>query len=363
MARLLPRKSLFLCSLVAVLGLLLSACGDAPDQTAEPTSTPGATDAAEETTEPMETVKVTLAHTPSLLNLPIYVADESGAFAEQGIEVEFVLVGGGAEIVAALLSDSVNFALKSLDSVATLQEQGQMTSSVVGSMSQSTQSLVMSTELEDELTPGDLSGLKGKKLGITQPGSGTDRGLRALLIAGGLDPEVDVALVSTRGVSESLPALASGSIDGFFMPEPAPATAIQQGIGYRFVDLRESGPPEIRVLAMTGVLAKDDYIEANTDVVERFVRAVVQAESALAADPALAIPAVHEHISAEMDADLIAAIMETDYPFYIPELSEESVQTLLQSLEDSDAIPDASAITYEDMVATQFQDIWDEYEG
>src|SRR5690349_11814020 len=92
--------------LLALLGLLLQACGSPPSAATPPASTVPAS--AVPATETKATVKVAML--PFISFAPFYIAQEEGFFAEQGLNVELVNITLQQDVVPALASGQVDVA-------------------------------------------------------------------------------------------------------------------------------------------------------------------------------------------------------------------------------------------------------------
>jgi NitT/TauT family transport system substrate-binding protein len=332
------------------MSLAVCVCTPADAQTTSPAPVP-----------PAPSRKVLFSHIPSLIYLPAYVAVTTGEFAREGLTVDFIQSAGGSEAMAALLSGSVQFTVRNLDVVATLREQGQVLKAVVGLESQPTQSLVLSTRLKGKVpenvdTAVKIQAVKGLKLGISTPGSGTDVGLRALLSYYKLDPNKDVTIIAARGATETIAALVQGSLDGFFWPEPVPSQAVMQGNGFKYIDYRVEGPAELREVAYSVVVTTQKTIDADPELVSRTVRAVARAARTLSKDPGVAVPAAQKFIDSKLPEQLIRDVVKADANFYVSDIPERNVQGMIKGLVSSGAIK--NSYKYEDLVATQFKTFW-----
>src|SRR6478752_6395419 len=87
------------------------------------------------------------------------------------------------------------------------------------------------------------------------------------------------------------------------------------------------------------------------------VRAIVKTQQALKDDVTLATK-VGEKWFPELEASLIAQVVERDLPFYDASISREFVDGMLNFQRNMDLIPVDAEITYEDVVATQFAELW-----
>ena len=113
--------------------------------------------------------------------------------------------------------------------------------------------------------------LRGKKIGFTA-GTGSEVYTATLLKAAGLTP-ADVTLVNLRP-QEMLPAMAAGSIDAFDTWEPHIANA-RKTLGESAVLLDTKG-----LYSETfNIVVTRPYLDANGPLVDKFLRALVDAEA------------------------------------------------------------------------------------
>lgn len=73
-----------------------------------------------------------------------------------------------------------------------------------------------------------LADLRGKRLAIDRPGSGTALEARALLAAAGLDAAA--LTIVEQGPTDALPMMAAGELDGFVMVAGWPAPAVEEAV-------------------------------------------------------------------------------------------------------------------------------------
>lgn len=92
-----------------------------------------------------------------------------------------------------------------------------------------------------------VADLKGKRVSVGSAGSSTEEIADRILIAGGLDPKVDVGR-DNLSVSESTGALSDGKIEAFFWIGGLPTAAVK--------DLAASGQPAIKFISTAAEQAK-----------------------------------------------------------------------------------------------------------
>ena len=145
--------------------------------------------------------------------------------------------------------------------------------------------------------------LRGKKIGFTA-GTGSEVYTATLLKAAGLTA-ADVTLVNLRP-QEMLPAMAAGSIDAFDTWEPHISNA-RKTLGEGAVLLDTKG-----LYSETfNIVVTRPYLEANGPLLDKFLRALVDAEAWLRSNPDEAITTIAEAVG--MKRDELAAI----WPDYV----------------------------------------------
>ena len=128
-----------MAAVLAVLVLATAACGDDDDGDTAATSTTDSasvTTAAEgdtDCTPASPPVEVRQAATFSLLGLPLFVANDQGFFADNGIELSVIEATGGPAAASALLAGDADVMINAPDSVLLAHEQGQPLKIIAGS--------------------------------------------------------------------------------------------------------------------------------------------------------------------------------------------------------------------------------------
>jgi NitT/TauT family transport system substrate-binding protein len=208
---------------------------------------------------------------------------------------------------------------------------------------------------------GDINAVKGLRLTAAE---GPDLALRQLLIAAKIDPDRDVEIVELPGAKArdvsfgvfAANALERGQIDGFWANAMGAETAVSRGIGKILVDVRRGDDPaDARHFTFAGLATTVAFIEREPERVAAAVRAIVKTQKALREGPSLAAEVGRRRFPKEA-AELIAAVIERDLPFYEPAIYEEAVAGLnrfAQAIGHLDA-----PVPYDQVVAIRFRDLW-----
>ena len=209
---------------------------------------------------------------------------------------------------------------------------------------------------------GDVSAIKGLRIGAAP---GVDLGLRRLLAAAGIDPERDgvqigpVPGANQPGVSfgvTAAKALEAGQLDGFWANAMGAETAVRRGIGTIILDVRRGDEPAAaRYYTFPALVTTERTIERDPEAVAAAVRAIVQTQRALKDNPERATE-VGKRLFPPAEADMIAAVVARDLPFYDAVISAEIVSRLNQFAQDMGLL--TGPVPYEQVVATRFRSLW-----
>jgi ABC-type nitrate/sulfonate/bicarbonate transport system substrate-binding protein len=208
---------------------------------------------------------------------------------------------------------------------------------------------------------GDLAAVKGLRIGAAP---GPVDGLRRMLADAGIDPERDLKIgpvpgTAGAGVSfgvAAAKALEEGKLDGFWANGMGAEVALLAGTGTLVLDARRGdGPAGACDYTFPALVTTQTMIDGQPEVVAASVRALVQAQRLLAEDPARAA-AVGQKLFPPAEAGLIAELIRRDTPFYDPAISRASVDALNAFSRDMGILSVEAA--YADVVATQFQALW-----
>lgn len=169
-----------------------------------------------------------VAVTSAAENAPFFAAVERGLFAKAGLDVKVDVMPSGVEISNALASGTVDVGLFGTFPFLTAVARGvpvMLIGHTWNNALNNPQSEVLSViaRADSGIPAGDLTKLKGKKIGVTR-GAGGEPYIVGLLKQVGLNPE-DVTLVNTAPSSMAT-ALANKDADAIASWEPWPSAAL-----------------------------------------------------------------------------------------------------------------------------------------
>jgi NitT/TauT family transport system substrate-binding protein len=197
---------------------------------------------------------------------PLWTGYEEGYFKQVGLDLTLTNIASTSRAVDALLAGQAQFTNTDPATMLEADIAGADLRLIVGMENR----LVFSVMTQPSITsPQDL---KGKRLGITIPGSSTYTAARQALKIWGLQPDTDVALVPLQQVPAILAGLQSNQIDAGVVSPPTSFQA--QDAGFKvLIDLAKDGPNYPSV----GVSARESLVQSNPELVRRFVRGYAMA--------------------------------------------------------------------------------------
>ena len=226
-----------------------------------------------------EKAKVTLGvgGKPLLYYLPLTIAERKGFFKEEGLTVDINDFGGGAKSLQALIGGSVDVVTGAYEHTIRMQAKGQAIQAVceLGRFP----AIVIAVKKEKAGEIKSAADFKGRKIGVTAPGSSTAIAAQYAMVKAGLKP-TDAAFIGIGGGAGSIAAMQKGEIDVISHLEPVIAKLEQDDAIKILIDTRT----EAGTKALFGgsnpaacVYLKNDFIAANPNTTQRIVNAHLKA--------------------------------------------------------------------------------------
>jgi NitT/TauT family transport system substrate-binding protein len=300
--------------------------------------------------------------TPDLVTnsyFPALAAEELGVYREEGLDAHVELLPS-LDAVNALRDGVVDFVAGGAHTMLLAFPRWQGAKLVV-TLSQGTPWLLV-VRADLPARRGDVGAVKGLRIGAAP---GPDRAFLRLLAEVGVDPARDnVSIGPVPGALEpgasfgvvAAEALERRRIDGFWANALGSETAVRRGVGKVIADVRRGdGPPAAGRYTFAALATTDALIAREPERVAAAVRAIVRTQHLLRKDPARATEVGRRRFPAAA-AEIIAAIVERDRPFYDPVVSEDAVTAMhgfAQAIGLLDTVP-----AYDEVVATRFRGLW-----
>lgn len=198
--------------------------------------------------------------------LPLWATEDAGFFKKYKLPVELISMRSSGLCIPAHLAGEIDICQGGTIPVIAANLQGHRELILFGSLNKKAAYLVYS---RPAIT--NVSGLRGKRFGVTRFGGALDFASRYLLKQAGLDPNRDLTMIQIGSEPDIVAALAVGSIDaGTLVP---PSNLKVKELGFReladFTDIKGSFPGN-------GLSAKRQFLIDNGGKMEGFIKALIE---------------------------------------------------------------------------------------
>jgi NitT/TauT family transport system substrate-binding protein len=244
-----------------------------------------------------EQAKVTIAvgGRNLLYYLPLTIADSLGYFRAEGLEVEIVDFAGGSKALQAVVGGSADVVSGAFEHTLLMQPKGQKLRAFV--LQGRAPQIVLG--INPKTMPGfkSVADLRGKKIGVTAPGSSTQVLANFVLAKAGVKP-ADVAIIGVGAGSGAVAAMRAGQIDAISNLDPV-ITLLQRSGDLKIIS-------DTRIVAVADqvfggpmpagcLYAPQAFIDRHPQTVQALANAIVRADKWIqAAGPADIVKAVPE---------------------------------------------------------------------
>lgn len=272
-------------------------------------------------------VKLMVGGLDKVIYLPAKLTEQLGYFKEAGVDVSLLNEPSGADAETLLIADQVDGVVGFYDHTVAIQTKGKCLESVVQLSKAPGEVEVVSTK-SDVASPADF---KGKRLGVTSPGSSTDFLTQALAVKAGVTP-ADYTTVKAGAGETFIAALNQGAIDGGMTTDPTVARLLESGQAKVLVDMRtEEGSQQALggAYPSSSLYMQCDFVDSHKEAVQKLANAFVKTL----------------HWMEQHDAQEIAAKMPADYSGGNQALYESSVKATLPMFTDDGVMPDSGPAT------------------
>ena len=235
--------------------------------------------------QPVEKPKLTLAVGGKnlLYYLPLTIAESMGYFKAEGLDVTIADFAGGSRALQAVIGGSADVVSGAFEHTLNMQVKGQRMRAFA--LQGRAPQIVLGVNTKTMPHFKNLAELKGKKLGVTAPGSSTNVLANFVLAKAGLKPG-DVAIVGVGAGSGAVAAMRSGLIDAISNLDPVITLLLRSG--------------DLKVVTDTRVVAEADkifggpmpagclyapqsFIDKNPATVQALANAIVRADKGIQA--------------------------------------------------------------------------------
>ena len=152
-----------------------------------------------------------------LYYLPLTIAEQLGYFKAEGLDLKIVDFAGGSQALRALVGGSADVVSGAFEHTVNMQHKGQKLRAVV-LMGRAPQ-IVLGINPKTMPNYKTVADLKGKKIGVTAPGSSTNVMANFVLAKAGLKPS-DVSIIGVGAGNGAVAAMRSGQVDAMSNLDP-----------------------------------------------------------------------------------------------------------------------------------------------
>jgi NitT/TauT family transport system substrate-binding protein len=255
--------------------------------------------------------------------LPLSIADLKGYFKAEGLDAKVVDFAGGSKALQAVVGGSADVCSGAFEHTISLQSKGQMYRTFVQQGRAPMIVLGVSAKtMPDYKTPADL---KGKKIGVTAPGSSTSMMASFFLSKHGVKPS-DVSYIGVGGGAGAITALRSGQIDAIANLDPVISTLVKSKEIIVIADTRTlKDTKEVFGGNMpSGCLyASQEFLDHNPNTAQALANAMVRADKWIQ----------------ESSFDDIAKLVPKSYLLGDPELYKLALQGNKEALSPDGMVP------------------------
>lgn len=233
-----------------------------------------------------------------------WVAKDLRLFEKYGLDVDLVMITGGARSVAALLGGSTQFATGSATAPLLAHARGSDVVVLAASYNKFPYAFVVKPDIR---SPKDL---RGRRIGILNFGGSNDFALQLSLKEWGIKQQ-EVNVIIGGDAPTRLLSLTVGRIDASILSPPHLTMAVKAG----FRILADMG--EMRAnFAQSSLYLRRSYLRENRDVVKRFLKAYSEAIRLIKSDRERTIQVFTKRMRLE-DREILNAT----YDYFAPHFS------------------------------------------
>jgi len=213
-----------------------------------------------------------------LYYLPLTIAEQRGYFKAEGLDVTIVDFAGGARALQAVVGGSADVVSGAFEHTVNMQFKGQAMRAFA--LQGRAPQIVLGVNPKTMPNYKTVADLKGKKIGVSAPGSSTNVMVNFILAKAGLKPS-DVSIIGVGTSQGAAAAMRAGQIDALSNLDPV------------ITLLQRSG--DLKVISDTRVVAEADrvfggpmpaaclyapqaFIDKNPNTVQALTNAIVRAD-------------------------------------------------------------------------------------
>ena len=261
--------------------------------------------------------------------LPLTIAEVKGFFKDEGLDVSIADFAGGSKALQAVVGGSADVVSGAFEHTLHMQSKGQFYRAFV----LQGRAPMIGVGVSKKNMPGYKSpaDLKGKKIGVTAPGSSTNMVVSFFLAKHGLK-DSDVSFIGVGAGAGAVTALRSGQIDAISNTDPVVSMLAMPGDIDIIVDTRTlKDTQEIfgGNMPAGSLYAPQAFLDANPNTAQALTNAIVRADKWIQ----------------KASVEEIASAVPTQYLLGDPAVYKAAISKSKEGLSPDGVIPEDGAAT------------------
>ena len=213
-----------------------------------------------------------------LYYLPLTIAEQLGYFKAEGLDVTIVDFAGGSRALQAVVGGSADVVSGAFEHTVNMQFKGQRMRAFV--LQGAAPQIVLGINPKTMAGFKTIADLKGKKVGVTAPGSSTNVMLNFVLAKAGLKPS-DVSVIGVGAGNGAVAAMRAGQIDAMSNLDPV-ITLLQRSGDLKIISdtrvVAESEKVFGGPMPAACMYAMQTFINSNPNTTQALANAIVRAD-------------------------------------------------------------------------------------
>ncbi|MGO4230110.1 ABC transporter substrate-binding protein [Arthrobacter sp. YAF34] len=266
------KHKIYATATLGVVALSLAACGGSTSASSPASS--GSGSAASADTSAMPTVKLMVGGIDKQIYLPYQLAESLGNYKKYGVNVELSTEQhGGVGAEEAMASGQVDMAGAWYIHTVDFQSKGKNVIDLV-QLSSAPGERIMCSPKANVHSAADL---RGKTVGVTDLGSGTDELTQFIAAKAGVTKN-DYHTIAVGAGSTAIAAIQRGSADCVMTTQPTVGALESKNLAVSAIDLATSDGTKAALggaWPAASVLAQSDWVKSHEDSAQKVVNALV----------------------------------------------------------------------------------------
>jgi NitT/TauT family transport system substrate-binding protein len=286
-----------------------------------------------------------VAHLDEIVSAAAFkIADAQGYFTDADLELKSVSFPGGGDVVRAIQT-KMAFGQPAVLPAIIAHEKGLKDFRIIAGSYWDPEVVFLVPKDSPLKSPKEL---KGKKVGVSEPGSNSTYFATKMVEDAGLKPNTDVKIVPVGGPADAATAADHGVIDVAWSTPPLSTKEVDGGKKRLFLKAAELEPTWVS----TGLVTRQPFIDSNPKVLQRWVDALKKSMDMIHSDTNKAGQVWGKSI--ELDPEIATAALEEYKDAFKLEIDQAALEANVRAgkaLGQLKSDPDLDAIVDDQFVS------------